>query len=137
MILTLERALLKGHRQPQEDLCVGAYGDAEKVRRWHSGAVASVGGCLPVARPQCRPPLRAIGDAAHAEGFSKAVENVAAADLHLRELGNAGRAGVLIWPEKRKDRKVRDTGVIRIRIKSGSTAGRITKPRLLPTLGGR
>src|SRR6516164_1743860 len=105
----LDGALLKGHCQPHEELCVGGYGDAEKVRRRRGGRVAGVGDWAPIVGLGRRTPLGAIGDATHAEGFNKAVEKNAAAQLYLRELGNAGRARVLIRPNEGEDGEVLDT----------------------------
>ena len=105
------------------------------LKRWLGGVadgVAGVGDGVPVVGLHGRAPLRAIGDSAHPVGFGEAVEKIAAAHLHLRELGGAGRAGILIRPEIGKDLNIPDTGLVRIRIQGGTSAGRVAKPRLLP-----
>ena len=70
----------------------------KKVLKWRGETVASVGDDVPVVGLQGPAPLRSIDDSAHTDGFSEAVEKIAAADLHLRKLGTADCAGILIWP---------------------------------------
>ena len=76
--------------------------------------VSGTGCQLPAPKPSAR--LRAIRHAAHARRFEEVIKKVAAAHLHLRELGDAGRLRILIRPQKGEDRDIGHTGVIRVRI---------------------
>ena len=122
---------MNGQRQPHVELGAG-HGYAEKVAGRRGGGIAGVGDGVPVVGLHGRAPVRAIGNSAHPVGFGEAVEKIAAAHLHLREQGGAGRAGILIRPEIRKDLNIPDARLVRIRIQGGTTAGRVAKPHLLP-----
>ena len=104
--------LLGGHSQPHKKLWVGTDGNAEDV----FCPAAGVGDRLPASSAQVEARLRAIRHAAHARRFEEVIKKVAAAHLHLRELGDAGRLRILIRPQEGEDRDIGHTGVIRVRI---------------------